>query len=375
MILIAPGCKSPDTEPDQVLFYTGSSNGSISHPISLCKLDYKTFKISVVDSFKGSHGSSYLALSPDRQFMYAIDKTLWDTSSGEQRVSSFRINSASYGLEYLNSQSSKGQGPCHVFCNKDRSYIFTANYNSGSLAAFPLDENGEILPASDVYQGTGSGPNQQRQTSAHAHYVTLDRDENFLLSPDLGSDRVLIFKFDPSEGKLIPNPAQPFFQTAPGAGPRHLDFHPNGQYLYVINELNGTLTACSFQSSTGEVAEINTASTLPDDFIGFNGSAAVRVHPNGKFVYASNRGDLNSIAGFRILDDGSLERIQILTGVPDRPRDFNIDPSGKFMLVAGERSDDIELYLIDADTGELSSTGEKIRLNAPANILFIENQD
>ena len=169
LILFATGCTDQKTGKNQLMFYVGSSDASLNHPIFLCKLDYNTNRISVIDSFAGSRGSSYLALSPDFRFLYAIDQGIWDTATGEQMVSSFRVDPDNYLLEYLNSRSSGGTGPCHIHCNSDRSYIFTAKYGSGSVAAFPLSGSGEILPASDLELSTGSGPHISRQRSAHTH--------------------------------------------------------------------------------------------------------------------------------------------------------------------------------------------------------------
>ena len=372
IVLLISGCSAPNSSKRHILFYVGSSDPSLSHPIFLCSFDYQAMQASVVDSFSGSRGSSYITLSPEHGFLYAIDKSVWDSAAGEQTISAFRVEKDSYKLEYLNSQSSKGAGPCHIHCNSDRSFIFTANYGSGSVASFPLSNQGEILPASDVVLSTGSGPNKDRQSSAHNHYVTLDPDGNFLLSPDLGTDRVMVFRFDKTTGNLVPNPNQAYFQSEPGAGPRHLDFHPSGDYLYVVNELNSTLTACRYDKDSGIISLLNTLSTITDNYVGPSYPAAVRVHPGGRFVYASNRGDTNSISVFRILDDGSIERIQVLCGVPAWPRDFNIDPEGRFILIAGEQGNEIEIYRINPDSGELYPCGGKTAIRAPANILFID---
>ena len=371
-LIILQGCIESGKGKENQLFYVGSSDARTDHSIFLCQLDYGTNIISVIDSFPGSRGSSYLALSPDQKFLYAIDKRIWDSSSREQMVSAYRVHPDSYMLEYLNSQSSRGSGPCHIHCNSDRSYIFAANYNSGSVAVFPLSDKGEILPASDLYVSTGSGPDTMRQNSAHTHYVAMDPDENYLLSPDLGTDRVLVFRFDKPSGKLIPNSPQPYFASAPGAGPRHLAFHPDGKHFYVVNELNGTLNACSFDKGSGRISEINTLSTLPEGHKGANKSAAVRVHPGGKFVYASNRGRVSSIAVFRIDSDGSIQPVQIFDDIPGWPRDFNIDPRGKFLLAAGEHENQVEVFNIDQATGKISSTGERISIRSPGNIIFVE---
>ncbi len=170
---------------------------------------------------------------------------------------------------------------------------------------------------------------------------------------DLGADKVFIYKFDRDSGKLRPNPEQEYFATAPGAGPRHLAFHPTKPYLFIVNELNGTLISCSYDQKTGRITEINTESNLPADFTGNNYPAAVRVHPDGQYVYASNRVGDNSISVFRIGGSGDIERIQVMEDVPVHPRDFNIDPSGKYLLVAGQEGNAIEIFRIEDNTGKL----------------------
>jgi 6-phosphogluconolactonase len=370
LLLLIKGCTQHSQDQDSRLFYAGSSDTRIDHSIFLCCLEYADYSLHIVDSFAGSRGSSYLALSDDHRFLYTIDKQVWDTSSREQMVSAYRVHENSYLLEYLNSQSSQGAGPCHIHCNSDHSYIFTANYGSGTVAVFPLSEEGEILPASGLFIGSGSGPDTTRQKSPHMHYVTLDPDEKYLLAADLGTDRVWIFRFDIENGQLAPNPAQPYFQTAPGAGPRHLAFHPDGEHLFIINELNGTLTACDFDREQGQIKEIMTHSTLPEGYNEPNKSSAVRVHPGGRFVYASNRGRLSSIAVFRIQKDGGIKRVQLFDDIPEWPRDFNIDPCGKILLAAGEHSNEIEVFKINRLSGKISPGREKIYIPSPGNIVF-----
>jgi 6-phosphogluconolactonase len=201
--------------------------------------------------------------------------------------------------------------------------------------------------------------------------VVLDPGQNYLLVPDLGTDKVMIYAFDAASGLLTPNAPQAFLHLTPGSGPRHLDFHPDGRFLYVVNELNYSLTACRWDPSNGSLQEINTALTVEESHEGMKYPAAVRVHPNGKFVYASTRGENSCISTFRIASDGSVERIQIMENVPFWPRDFNLDPSGEYLISAGERSNDIRLYTIDQESGLLTETPGSLELPAPANIVFL----
>jgi 6-phosphogluconolactonase len=291
--------------------------------------------------------------------------------SNSQMITAFSVDPASGSLKLLNSQSSEGRGPCHISVHPSGKYVFTANYSSGTIAVHPVNEDGSLGEATDVKQHEGRGPDEERQEAAHAHFICADQQGKYVLAVDLGIDKVMNYVIDKASGLLEPNPDQAFFQTAPGAGPRHLDFHPSGKYVYVLNELNGTLTACTYDPENGVMEELNTLSTLPDDFAGFNKSAAVRVHPNGKYVYASNRGDLNSISVFKILNDGSIELVQIQDKNINFPRDFNIDPSGTWLLAENQQGRSIEVFSIDQASGELIETGNKLEISQPTCIVFL----
>jgi len=368
--VMAIACTSSKT-PEKILFYVGSSDGSLEQSIFLCELEYNSGQVAILDSFPGSKASSYLVLSPDKEFLYAIDGTQSDPEQKHTSVASFRMIDPEGRMNIVNRQSSEGRGPCHVSCHPDGSFIFIANYSEGNIAAYPLNQDGSIAPASDVVQHTGSGPGK-RQTKAYAHHILADPSGKYVLATDLGADKVFIYKFDPENGKLTPNPEQEFYKTEPGAGPRHLAFHPKKPYLYIVHELNGTLTACKYNQKNGRIEKINTESNLPADFTGNNYPAAVRVHPNGQYVYASNRVGHNSITVFKITDSGAVERLQVMDNVPTHPRDFNIDPQGKYLLVAGQQGDAIEIFTIETNTGMLIRTGQKVQMKSPACILFKE---
>jgi 6-phosphogluconolactonase len=362
-------CSGEAQESDTLKFYVGSS-GQQEYSIFLCELRPETGEFARLDSFSGAQGASYLAPSPDFNHLYAINQALSNTESRHSTVSSFDVDAVDLGLSVKTSQSSEGSGICHIHCSKDGKYIFAANYGSGHATVLPVN-GGEILPATSVVIGEGSGPVENRQGGPHAHQVVLDPGQKYLLVPDLGTDKVLIYAFDSSTGLLTPNARQAFLHLTPGSGPRHLDFHPDGQFLYVVNELNYSLTACRWDPSSGTLEEINTALTVEESHEGMKYPAAVRVHPNGQFVYASTRGENSCISTFKIAEDGSVERIQIMENVPFWPRDFNLDPSGEYLISAGERSNDIRLYTIDQESGLLTETPGSLELPAPANIVFL----
>ena len=357
---------------ETIKFYAGSSNGSLSHSIYLCELNPADGALAVLDSFAGAKAGSYLDLSPEGNYLFSINQAPLDQEGKHASVTSFSIDPENLALKLINSQSSEGEDICFINCSKKGDYIFAANYGSGHATALPVGADGTIAPASSVVVGSGNGPVENRQQGPHAHQVMLDPGQNFLLVPDLGTDRIMIYAFDSEKGELSANPAQPFFPLLAGAGPRHLAFHPDGNSLYIVNELNSTITACRYNGSDGSIREVNTLRTVDEGHEGMKYPAAVRVHPNGRYVYASTRGENSCITTFKINEDQSLTRLQVMEQVPNWPRDFNLDPSGKLMLVAGERSDEIRLYDINPETGLLSETESLVKIPAPASVLFVQ---
>jgi len=367
LILVSCQCRRAEL-PDRIRFYVGTSDGSLQKPIVLCELRMSDGHVSVVDSFGGARSPSYLALSPDRKYLYVVNEEYSDVN--DDSVTAFSIDISTGNLKLINSQPSGGTGPCHLSVHPSGHFLFTANYGSGTIAAHPLNNDGSLASPCEVIQHAGKGPDTARQEAAHAHFITADPRGKYVLAVDLGIDKIMNYLFDQASGHLSPNPGQPFFSTAPGAGPRHLAFHPSGKYLYLVNELNGNLTACSYDPEHGIIKEINTLSTLEEDFTGHNYPAAVRMHPGGRIVYASNRGDRNSVSVFRISDNGAVERIQVQDQNINWPRDFNIDPYGKFLLVANQQGNSIVVFRIDAGSGKLAPAGQQLLISQPTCIIF-----
>ena len=286
-------------------------------------------------------------------------------------VSSFRIDPDKLDLKFLNTQSSRGSGPCHICCSSSGDYVFVANYSSGHSTALAVKEDGSIGSATSVVRGEGDGPVTNRQKAPHAHMVSLDPENKFLLVPDLGSDKVLIYQFDKESGVLTPNPEQAFLKMDPGAGPRHLVFHPEGEFVYVVNELSSTVTACSYDPGKGVLTKLHSVSTVAEDHVGAKYPGAIRISKDGRFVYASTRGEHSKVSVFQVEEDGRIFRTQVVE-VTHWPREFNLDPSGNYLMVAGEKSDEIELYKIDKVTGKMTPTGSKFGVPSPACILYID---
>jgi len=330
-------------------------------------MDPDTGALSRAGSFK-SNNPSFLTIDRGRRFLYAVNEIgdfLGKPSGG---VSAYAIDKLG-NLRLLNEQATEGADPCYVTVDEKKRTLLVANYTGGNVSVLPVRSDGTLGMASEVQQHEGSGSREQ-QKGPHAHCVILDRFQRHALSADLGIDKVLIYNFDRATGKLTPG-KQPFAELQPGAGPRHLTFHPSGKYLYVINELDSSMAAFKYNEHDGTLTHIDTISTLPSGFSGVSYCADVHVSSSGRFLYGSNRGH-NSIVVFEI-DSGSgkLKPIEHVSTQGDWPRNFAIDPSGKFLLVANQRSDNVVAFSIDAQTGRLKPTGHVEAIPAPVCLKFL----
>lgn len=344
-------------------FYVGSATDKTTEPISLCSLDLSDGKLTKVQSFAGTKSSSYVCLSPAEDFLYAIN--------GGLAVSAFKIDGDTKHLSFINSQPVDGEGACHLSVTPNNKFLMVANYSSGNVVVLPILADGSLNLVTSMMQHLGSGPNKERQEGPHAHYIKTSPDGNYAFAVDLGIDKVMNYALNPSTGQLSENTNQAFLQLASGAGPRHMIFHQNEKYAYVLNELNSSVTACTYDAQKGMLSIINTYPMLPDDFNEFSKAAAVRIHPSGKFLYASNRGH-DSMAVFKIKKNGQLKRIQIIQDDIEWPRDFNLDPSGKYMLVANRNKNEITVFLIGKN-GKLGSTGHTLEIAQPTSVAFFLN--
>ncbi|HEY3862367.1 MAG TPA: lactonase family protein [Verrucomicrobiae bacterium] len=310
---------------------------------------------------------SFIFVSPNHHFLYSISEGQSKTASS---INAFAIDAAAGKLTFLNKQPVGGAGPCYVEVDPSGKAALVANYNSGSFAAFPLAENGEVQPMSAFIQDEGSSVNPDRQAGPHAHCLVAGPGDKFVYGCDLGLDKVMIFKFDPARGTLMAaDPA--FARVKPGAGPRHIAFHPNGRWAYLITEMGSSVIAFAVDSSTGELREFQTESTLPADYSGQNTGAEIAVHPSGKYVYCSNRGD-NSLAVFGCdPESGRLTFIERTRSGGKIPRQFEIDPAGRYLLSANQESDNVVVFRIDAATGRLQATGNQVTSHKPMCVRFL----
>jgi 6-phosphogluconolactonase len=311
---------------------------------------------------------SYLAVSPNQKYVYAVNENADSTGTGGG-VTAFILNKKSGQLSQLNYQSSEGNHPCYITTDKTGKYVVAGNYSSGSLSILPVKPNGSLLKASQVFQHTGRSANEERQTGPHVHATVFSPDEKFLFVPDLGIDKIKVYTFH--SGKL--KPAINFdVSTGPGSGPRHFVFHPNGKFAYLVQEILGSVNAYSYRNGRLSVLQEG-MSALPLTYNGPIGSADIHVSPDGKFLYVSNRGGSNSIAVFSINPStGKLKIRNHQTTMGEKPRNFNFDPSGNFLLVGNQDNDEIVIFKRNKETGLLTDTGKRIKVGKPVCIKWIK---
>ena len=353
---------------ESIPFYLGTYTRGDSQGIYRAQLDPETGKLHSLELAAELESPSFLALHPTKPIVYAVSEIA--TFGGEKAgaVSVLKRDKASGNLTLLSQQTTKGAHPCHVSVTPCGKFVLVANYTGGSVACYPVEEDGGLGPMSGFVQHEGSSVNQRRQKGPHAHSINPDPAGRFLYAADLGVDRIFIYKLD--NGNLVPN--QPaFVSLAPGSGPRHFTFHPNGRFAYVINELLSTVTAFRHNAETGALAEIQTISTLPEGFDGANTTAEVRVHPSGKYLYGSNRG-YDSIACFRIdQETGNLTALGHTPSGGESPRNFAPDPSGRFLLAAHQKTDNVIAFRIDQESGLLEATGSELAVGTPVCVVFL----
>jgi 6-phosphogluconolactonase len=363
-IALVCAAEEKDKPPGKVRLYIGTYTWKASKGIYLSRLDPATGALEAPVLAGAATNPSFLAIHASGRFLYAVGEV--DRFGGQKGgvLSAFAIDRQSGKLTLLNQQSSRGPGPCHVAVDRTGRWALVANYSGGSVACLPIQPDGRLGEATDFVQHKGSSVNPQRQQGPHAHAAYFDAANRFVFVPDLGLDKVMIYRFDAAQGKLVPNdPA--WVAMAPGAGPRHLAFHPNGRYAYVINEINSTVTALAYDAARGTLKPLESVSTLPEGFEGKSATAEVAIHPSGKFLYGSNRGH-DSIAAFAIdAETGKLRPIGHEPTQGKSPRNFAIDPTGTYLLAANQDGNNVVVFRIDAQSGKLQATGHSIKVAAP----------
>ncbi len=366
---------APAEQHGKYLFYVGTytEEGSKSKGIYAYRFDADTGQITSLGLAAETTNPSFVVLHPNGRFLYAVNEVQNYKGPNSGGVGAFSIDKETGKLTFLNEVPSRGADPCYITVDKTGKYVLVANYTGGSLAVFPVLEDGKLGEASDFLQHTGHGTNPERQEKAHAHSIDLSPDNRFAMADDLGLDELFVYKFDSANGSLTPN-NPPFAKLDPGAGPRHFALSPTGKFAYVIAEMHSTVTVFSNDAITGTLQPIQTISTLPKGFTGENDDAEIQMYPSGKFLYASNRGS-DTITVFAIDPrKGTLTPIEYTPTQGKIPRSFEIDPTGKFLFAANQKSDNIVVFRIDAKTGHLTPTGQMLDVGSPVCVKFLKVQ-
>ncbi|HYN24811.1 MAG TPA: lactonase family protein, partial [Pyrinomonadaceae bacterium] len=352
-------------EARELTLYVGTYTSGKSEGIYVYRMDRVSGELKRFNSVQ-SVNPSFLAIDRSKRYLYAVNEVQEFGGKAGGAVSAFAIDTGN--LRFLNQQASLGADPCHLTVDRKRKSLLVANYTGGNVAVLAIQRDGSLGPATDLEQHEGSSTKEQ-QKGPHAHCIILDRSERHALAADLGIDKVMIYRFNQTTGKLRPG-KQPWAPLQPGAGPRHLTLHPSGKYLYVINELDSTLTAFRYDGVNGTLSPLDTVSTLPSNFSGSSYCADVHVAPLGKFLYGSNRGH-DSIVGFAIDQrTGKLKQLEHVSTEGKWPRNFTIDPAGRFLLVANQHTDNVVTFRIDAQTGRLKPTGHVAEIPVPVCLKF-----
>ncbi len=363
---------APAEPQGKYLFYVGTytEEGGKSKGIYAFRYDAGTFEITPLGLAAETTNPSWVALHPTGRFLYAVNEVGKYKGPNSGGVSAFSVDHATGKLTFLNEVASRGADPCYIAVDKTGKYVLVANYTGGSVAAFPILADGKLGEASGFVQHTGKGTNPERQEGPHAHSIDLSPDNRFAMVDDLGLDELLVYKFDSGKGLLTPNDP-PFAKVEAGAGPRHFVLRPDGKFAYVIAEMGHTVTVFSTDAASGKLQPLQTVTTLPKDFTGRNDDAEIRMHPSGKFLYASNRGD-DSIAIYAIdQTKGTLTQVAITHTGGKEPRSFEIDPTGALLFAANQKSDNIVVFKIDQKIGQLTPTGKVLDVGAPVCIKFL----
>ncbi|QDU23667.1 lactonase family protein [Urbifossiella limnaea] len=352
---------------DPVVFVTAFAPGD-KGGIHAYTFDTAAGKLTALRRTGGVENPFYLALTPDRKTLLSIHAKTFGGKDHEE-VAAFALVGRSGELKPLNRQTTRGTASCYLDVDKTGRTALVANYLTGSVASYPLAADGSLGPPASFHQHAGSSVNPQRQKGPNAHCIVVSPDNKYAFAADLGIDKVLCYKLDAAAGKLTPNDP-PFAKSPAGAGPRHLTFHPNAKHVYVVNELLNSVTVFDYAAATGSLTEKQTIPTLPGEFKGTSYCADVKVTPDGRFLYATNRGH-DSIAAYKVGDDGRLSLVAIEPSLGKGPQNLLATPDGRWLLCANMPGGNVVVFRIDAQSGRLTPHGEPVRQTSPSSMVWV----
>jgi 6-phosphogluconolactonase len=368
LVVLCCGCGSAEASPGQYLVYVGTYTDHGSKGIYAYRFDAAQGLLTPLGLAAESDSPSFLTADRTHKFLYAVNEVDQHAGQPGGTVSAFAINQANGKLSFLNQVSAHDPGPAYISMDRTGKFALIANYPLGSVAAYPIRPDGKLGEASSFVRHKGSSIDKNRQTGPHGHAIELSPDNRFAIAADLGLDELIVYPFDGANGRL----GEPHVtRIQPGSGPRHIAFRPDGKFLYLINEMGGTITALSYGAGQGRLTEVQTVSTLPKSFKGENSTAEIAVQPSGKFLYGSNRGD-ESIVEFAIDQaTGKLAFVErVLTG-GKTPRNFALDPTGRWLLAENQDSNNIVTFRVDQKTGKLTEAGRAIEVDEPVCLVFV----
>ncbi len=363
--LLAAPSLAPAADP--IVFITTFAPGD-KGGIQAYEFDTKAGKLKALTRTAGAENPFFLALSPNKKFLYSIHAKQFGGKENEQ-VAAYEVVGRTGELKLLNRQSAEGTAACYLDVDKTGKAVFAANYTSGSVASLPVKADGSLGEKASFFQHKGSSVDPKRQKEPHAHCIVVSPDNKYVYAADLGLDQILCYKLDPATAKLTPNKT-PFAKSPAGAGPRHLTFHPNGKRVYVINELLNSVTVFDYDAESGTLTEKQTLSTLPNDFKGTSYCADLKITPDGKFLYGTNRGH-DSIAAYSIGEDGMLTLVVIAPSLGKGPQNLAITADGAWLLCSNMPGNNVAVFGIDAKTGRLKSAGDPVKHPSPSCIMLL----
>lgn len=368
LLLPSQGLARKSHSGGQYLMYVGTYTGPASKGIYAYRFDASTGRATPLGLAAETANPSFLAIDPTQRFLYAVNEISDYQGQKSGAISAFAIDRKSGKLTLLNQVASHGAGPCYVSLDQTGKYVLAANYDGGTVAVFPVLKDGRLREASAVIEHTGPTVDP---LGPEPHQIDLSSDNRFAIAAYLGLDQLLVYRFDPAKGTLVAN-HPPFTQLHPGARPRHFAFHPNYKFLYLLEEAASKVDTFSYDAENGTLRQMTTVSTLPEDFKGDNTTAEIKVRPDGKFLYGSNRGH-DSIAVFAIDPvTGALKFTEAVSTGGRKPRNFEIAPGGTYILAANQKSDNVVVFKIDPESGHLNPTGQVIEVPSPVCIKFVK---